>query len=1171
MKYLSLIALFISHSFYSQNINIPDANFKNALIVLGIDTNADGDIQITEAEALTALNVSSTNIAALMGIESYQYELTHSIENLTGIEYFVNLESLNIAFNQVNALNISALTNLKTLLCESNNLKNLNLSALNNLENLNCYQNQLTNLNLNNTNSLLSLNIGSNRSLGSNFIESNKSNLTNLTVLKSSSNNLTTINVSTLTNLEELDLYNNSLTELDISSLTKLIKLSCNYNKLTNLNVNTLQNLENLTCDNNLLVNLNLGNTTKITRLICNNNLLTQLDCRLLTNLNYLECSNNELINLNIENLSVLKAIVCKNNKITSLSLNNLNTLQSLKCSFNKLTNLDVSNLNKIEFLDCDNNELKTLSVGSSITLIKCHHNKLTNLDFTNATKLDHLECNDNELVSLYIKNGTNETTFNDSQLTINFGNNPNLQSICCDAFESSTVQILLDSYGYTNCEVSTFCECSTEIVNIPDANFKTLLLNSGVDLNNDGEIQVCEAEGIAILNLTALQTTDLTGLEAFINLKTLNIGWTHFEYYLNRTVTSFDFTTLTKLEYLQLIHAESSYVESINLSGLINLKQINIINCRPYDVDSFDTPEAFINLNIESCTSLEIFDYTNSFLNIDFCQAPSIKNLNCSYLEGGEPEIFDFSCLGKLEILNISENKIDKLILKNGSALTNLNFFDIGFNYPYPNFICIDDIQEEYDIVAGLIGTNTAVNSYCSFTPGGDYYNVQGQISIDLGNNGCTANNSPFPNLKFQINDGTDNAEYISNTTGNYNFSLQQGAYTITPVLENPDYFSISPTSMTVDFSTDEAPFNQNFCLSPIGIKNDLEITLVPLTKARPGFTAYYHLIYKNKGNTKISGSINLTFDDQILDLVFSTPNQDSQSTNTLSWNYTDLKPFESRIIWFSLNLNSPVETPPVNNYDILNFGAAIDPVSNDANQEDNTFTLNQTVVGSFDPNDKTCLEGNTITPDLIGEYVHYLIRCENTGTAEAVNIVIKDIIDTTKLDINTLIITGSSHSMTTKITDNIIEFIFENINLPFDDANNDGYVAFKIKTLSTLLVGDIFENDAEIYFDYNKPIATNTAKTSIEKLLSINKTGTNGLIINIFPNPVEDNLIIKSNQVINAISIYDISGRLINQVSYLNFKNELGLSIKHLLSGTYFLKIKTNQNEITKKVIKT
>jgi hypothetical protein len=44
----------------------------------------------------------------------------------------------------------------------------------------------------------------------------------------------------------------------------------------------------------------------------------------------------------------------------------------------------------------------------------------------------------------------------------------------------------------------------------------------------------------------------------------------------------------------------------------------------------------------------------------------------------------------------------------------------------------------------------------------------------------------------------------------------------------------------------------------------------------------------------------------------------------NNLSWNFTDLKPFETREIEVTLNVNSPMETPAVNN-EILNYTATI------------------------------------------------------------------------------------------------------------------------------------------------------------------------------------------------------------------------------------------------------
>jgi len=68
-----------------------------------------------------------------------------------------------------------------------------------------------------------------------------------------------------------------------------------------------------------------------------------------------------------------------------------------------------------------------------------------------------------------------------------------------------------------------------------------------------------------------------------------------------------------------------------------------------------------------------------------------------------------------------------------------------------------------------------------------------------------------------------------------------------------------------------------------------------------------------------------------------------------------------------------------------------------------------------------------------MIGDFVNYKIRFENTGTAEAVNIIVRDTIDTDKFDISSLEIVHASHDMYTIIKEkNVVEFILEGIYLP-------------------------------------------------------------------------------------------------------------------------------------------
>jgi hypothetical protein len=299
------------------------------------------------------------------------------------------------------------------------------------------------------------------------------------------------------------------------------------------------------------------------------------------------------------------------------------------------------------------------------------------------------------------------------------------------------------------------------------------------------------------------------------------------------------------------------------------------------------------------------------------------------------------------------------------------------------------------------------------------------------------------------------------------------------------------------------------------------------------------------------------------------ANPVASSQTTNNLSWNFTALKPLETREITFTMNVNSPQETPAVINGDILNFTTTITSSAVDETPTDNTFTFNQTVVGSYDPNDKTCLEGSVITPALIGQYVHYTIRFENTGTFAAENVVVKDMIDLTKFDISTLVPTSASHSYVTNITaGNKVEFIFENINLPFDDANNDGYIAFKIKTKSTLVVNDSFSNEANIYFDYNFPILTNKATSTFKTL------GTQDFdfdhYFTVYPNPAKDILNIATKESINtqSMQVYNTLGQLVLVIT--NAEKTSNIDVSSLESGNYFIQIKTDKGSSSSRFVK-
>ena len=308
----------------------------------------------------------------------------------------------------------------------------------------------------------------------------------------------------------------------------------------------------------------------------------------------------------------------------------------------------------------------------------------------------------------------------------------------------------------------------------------------------------------------------------------------------------------------------------------------------------------------------------------------------------------------------------------------------------------------------------------------------------------------------------------------------------------ENPGLFSISPTTFSTSFAdNNNNVFTQDICVTANGNQNDAEVVIAPLTNARPGFDATYKLVWRNKGNTTLSGKVVLNYDASKMTFQNSSFPYSVASSGTLEFDYTNLKPFENTASEITFTINTPTHTTnPVNSGDILTFNAQITPNSTDLTPDDNNFGFNHTVVNSFDPNDIVCLEGETIPSVAVGKYLHYVVNFENTGTAEAENIVVKMDINPAEFDVNTLQLQNASADVMTKVTGNKVEFIFKKIKL---QSGGHGNVLLKVRSLNTLQEGDNVTNSAEIYFDYNFPIDTNDYITEIQDETSVLKAKIN------------------------------------------------------------------------------
>lgn len=714
--------------------------------------------------------------------------------------------------------------------------------------------------------------------------------------------------------------------------------------------------------------------------------------------------------------------------------------------------------------------------------------------------------------------------------------------------------------------------------------NTGTIVINDGnvslIDTNGNNEIEVSEVENITQLDIVST-CVSIGGLEHFSSLIKLSI---------ESPLTSPDFSNFQVLENLSIRNATSLDFTSQTLNSLVSLR-INNVDNLVFVESAF--PELFVCLLdnvvlssfvINQASELDELTISNSVINEIQLDSPNLRilnledntlqnfNITAPRLEGivfkdDSLTVLDLDNCNSLGFFEIYSASLEILLLKTGSQFIFLQPIEC----PNLQYFCYDEINEPvFSISTYYDFEGVVLNSYCNYHLGGTN-EININSFFDINNNGCIQDAVPFPYLKMELDNNYLPAPMnIMTTSLGSSFILVGEGTTQFDIIEN-EYFNYSVSEFSYNFPEEDTPVVQNICVSSSQNFHDLDVKIIPLSIPRPGFDVDYKISFKNLGTQTQSGYLTLQYDDEHTEILSSSLDYNQIDGSHLSWNFEDLQPFEQREIQVTLKLNTPTDpTNPLNSGDQLDIGAEIYPVDNDVDISNNQIGLKQEVVNSYDPNDKTCLEGNVVGEEMIGEYVHYKIRFENTGSSEAVNIVVKDIINTEMFDINSLKPIDASHSFQTRIKNtNQVEFIFENIMLPFDDANNDGYVVFKIKTSESLELGDTFENFAEIYFDYNYPIITNNEITSIAELLNINDVDFTEKI-NAYPNPFSDLISFSTSDNIKSIEIYNALGQLVKNVELIGSISEISLDMRNLPKGIYFAKIKGETKSSIQKLIK-
>ena len=397
-----------------------------------------------------------------------------------------------------------------------------------------------------------------------------------------------------------------------------------------------------------------------------------------------------------------------------------------------------------------------------------------------------------------------------------------------------------------------------------------------------------------------------------------------------------------------------------------------------------------------------------------------------------------------------------------------------------------------------------------------------------------------------------------VTDASGYYEFNIPFGTYTVDEHSSATVADHCSGGSFTITTSSGDSLKDNNNFLDTLVNMADVEVSCSN-GFIRPGFNTFHWAKATNVSGIGASGVMQMILPAGITFYSASIA-PDVISGDTLFWNVAGLSPgqfvvFHVYGVASGVTLGQMVTT--------CSRFVADQPEFTLLNNE---CCLTQEVVGSYDPNDKQVSPAGDIL--LTDETLDYHIRFQNTGTDTAFNIVITDTL-TSLLDLATLQVTGASHPMTWSIVSgNVLKFTFANILLPDSNINeplSHGWVHYHINQSAGNAVGQIIENSASIYFDFNDPVITNTTQSLIVTPLAISDLDDMEMLI--YPNPAEGLVNLVSGSNISSAAIYASDGRLLKRIE-VNAER-CTLNLDNLSAGVYHLSISLEDGVVSRTIV--
>jgi len=336
----------------------------------------------------------------------------------------------------------------------------------------------------------------------------------------------------------------------------------------------------------------------------------------------------------------------------------------------------------------------------------------------------------------------------------------------------------------------------------------------------------------------------------------------------------------------------------------------------------------------------------------------------------------------------------------------------------------------------------------------------------------------------------------------------------------------------------------------------SDVEITIYPYKSPVPGFQHRHRIVLKNNSTLATTGILTYTKPSPVTSFSVS-PQGTTTTANGFTYPYS-LAPFQTILIEVVLT----IPTPPVVNINTILTASASTVATNDNNPSNNVFSLSELVVGSWDPNVKTEQHGPQIPLTTFSntDNLYYTLRFQNEGTANAINIRVEDILESGIIP-ESIQMVNATHPYVLERTGNQLVWKLDQIHLPpktFSEALSQGSLQFKAKLYPGFQAGTQVTNTAEIYFDTNPAVLTNTWITEFVAPLTMESFDSHAFLL--YPNPAQTKVYLKPLQEleIQKVIVYDFSGKRIRAINSFD-PTAPSIDIEALQTGMYVVEINT------------